>query len=155
MTTMMRKLAGAAMMAGVLATGAMAGAAQAQTAPRVYEGGSVWRVSYIETKPGMFDEYLAYLNTAWRQQNENGMKSGDVLSYKILAVDSARDNEPDLILMIEYKNMAVFDASMAEQDKRISSVFGSTQKAAQNAVSRETMRVQRGSVLVRELKFQK
>lgn len=150
MLKMITRSATAIAMAGLLA-----GAAHAQTAPRVYENGSVWRVSYVETKPGMFDEYMAYLNGQWKASNEAGMKAGDILSYKILAVDSARDKEPNLILMIEYKNMAVFDASQAEQDKRTAALWGSTQKAAQSSVARESMRVQRGGVLVRELKFQK
>jgi hypothetical protein len=141
--------------AALAATALLAGAAQAQTAGRVYENGSVWRISQIEVKPGMFDEYLAYLNGQWRASNEAGMKAGDILSYKILAVDSARDKEPDLILMIEYKNMAVFDASQSDIDKRTAALWGTTQKAAQSAISRENMRVQRGSTLVRELKFQK
>jgi hypothetical protein len=141
--------------AATMAAGLLAGAAQAQTAPRVYENGTVWRISYIETKSGMFDEYLAYLNGQWRASNEAGMKAGDIISYKIVAVDSPRDGEPDLILMIEFKNMAVFDASQAEQDKRTASLWGTNQKAAQALVSRETMRVQRGAVLARELKFQK
>lgn len=149
MKTLLRTTAAAA------AAALLAGAAHAQTAPRVYENGSVWRISYIETKPGMTDEYLAYLNTSWRASNEAGMKSGDVLSYKILQVDSTRDHEPDLILMIEFKNMAVFDASQAELDKRTATIWGSNQKAAQSMISRESMRVQRGGVLVRELKFQK
>ena len=141
--------------AATAAAALLAGAAHAQGAPRVYENGSVWRISYIETKPGKFDEYLAYLNTAWRADNEAGMKSGNVLSYKILAVDSTRDHEPNLILMIEYKNMAVFDASQAEQDKRTAQIWGSNQKADESMVARESMRVQRGGVLVRELKLPK
>lgn len=142
-------------MAAAVAAGLLAGAAHAQTAPRVYENGSVWRIDYIETKPGMFDEYMAYLNGQWRASNEAGMKAGDILSYKVLSVDSPRDHEPDLILMIEFKNMAVFDASQEEQDKRTAALWGSNQKAAQSSISRQSMRVTRGGVLVRELKFQK
>lgn len=139
--------------AATAAAALLAGAAHAQGAPRVYENGSVWEISYIETKPGKFDEYIAYLNTAWRASNEAGMKTGNILSYKILAVNSARDKEPDLILMIEFKNMAVFDASQAEQDKRTAQIWGSNEKAAQSMVARESMRVQRGSVMTREIKL--
>ncbi|TAL33580.1 MAG: hypothetical protein EPN98_11265 [Phenylobacterium sp.] len=142
-------------MAATVAAGLLAGAAHAQTAPRVYENGTVWQISHIETKPGMFDEYMAYLNGQWRASNEAGIKAGDIISYKILQVNAARDKEPDLILMIEFKNMAVFDASQADQDKRTAALWGSNQKAAQAQISREAMRVQRGGVLVRELKFQK
>ena len=49
---MIRYIALAALGA-TIAFGGMTGAAQAQTAERVYDNGSVWEVSYIQTKPGM------------------------------------------------------------------------------------------------------
>lgn len=130
-----------------------AGVSHAQTAERVYEQGTVWSVGYIETKPGMFDEYMAYLNGPWKAIQEAGKKRGDVISYKVLAVNETRDNEPDLVLMIEYKNMAVFDRSDDELDKQTSAVFGSPVKANQSAVTREAMRTTRGGFLAREMKF--
>lgn len=144
-------LRGAAL-AVVLSVSGLA-AAHAQTATRVYDNGAVWSVSYIETKPGMFDDYMAYLNGPWRQIQEAGKKLGDVLSYRVLAVDNPRDHEPDVMLVVEYKNMAVFDRSQDELDKQMSGVFGTPVKANQAAVSREAMRTTRGSVLAREVKF--
>ncbi len=39
-----------------------------QAADRVYnDGGSVWTVSFIETKPGHFDDYIENLNQIWRR----------------------------------------------------------------------------------------
>lgn len=127
--------------------------ASAQTAQRVYDNGTVWSISYLETKPGMFDDYMAYLNGPWKQIQEAQKKTGDVVSYRVLAVDNPRDREPDVVLMVEFKNMAVFDKSQDDLDKQISSVFGTPVKANQAAVSREAMRVQRGSILAREVKF--
>lgn len=129
-------------------------AAQAQDA-RVYENGSVWSISYIETKPGMFDAYMAYLNTGWKQSNELRKKAGDVLSYKVLSIGSPSDGGPDLILMIEFKNMAVLDRSQAEIDKQTVAVFGSVARATQGQIDREKLRTQRGGKLVRELVFVK
>lgn len=126
---------------------------QAQTAPRVYDNGTVWEISYIETKPGMFDDYMAYLNGPWKQLQESARKAGDVVSYKVLAVQAPRDDEPDVILMVEYRNMAVFDRSLDELDRQSAPVFGTPVKANQAAVSRESIRVLRGSTLTREVKF--
>ena len=125
---------------------------QAQNAPRVYENGSVWQISYIETKPGKFDDYMANLNGAWKQSNELRKKAGDVLSYKVLAVNSPGDGKPDLILMVEYKNMAVFDRSQAEVEKQTAELFG---LVARGRLDREAQRTQRGSLLTRELVFSK
>jgi hypothetical protein len=151
----MKRAIAAAALACALATSSLLGGtvAQAQTAERVYDEGPVWRVSAVEVKPGMFNTYMKYLSTSWRAIQEAGKKSGDVLSYKILRVDAARDHEPDLYLMVEYKNMAVFDQSLKEADAQTAAVFGSVAKAQEMAVTRESMRTTRGQTLLRELKF--
>ena len=148
----MKTIIRVAALAATIACGS-AGISQAQTAERVYAQGTVWSVGYIETKPGMFDDYMAYLNGPWKAIQEAAKKRGDVISYKILSVTDVRDKEPDLVLMVEYKNMAVFDQSDEELDKQTSAAFGSPVKANQAAVSRETLRTTRGGFLGRELKF--
>jgi hypothetical protein len=140
------------MLAGTLALAAIAPAA-AQTAQRTYENGPVWSVGYIETKPGMFDEYMAFVAGPWTKIQEAGKKRGDVLAYHVLAVDSPREHEPDVILLIEYKNMAVFDRAQGELDKDTIAAFGSTVAGNQAAVKREEIRVLRGGVNARELVF--
>lgn len=151
---MNRILLSALLAFGLVATGLTSGlAAHAQAVERVYDLGPVWRVSAVEVKPGMFNAYMKYLSENWRAIQEAGKKRGDVLSYKILRVDSARDHEPDLYLMVEYKNMAVFDESMKDSDAQTTAVFGSIAKAQDMAVTRETMRSARGQTLLRELKF--
>ena len=129
--------------------------AAAQSAARVYDQGPVWAISYIETKPGMFDDYMAYLASTWRQIQEVDKKRGDVLDYRVLSVNNPRDHEPDVILMIEYKNMAVFDRSLDELDKDTAAAFGSVPKSNQAAISRESIRVLRGSLDAREIVFKK
>jgi hypothetical protein len=146
----MKFLAGAALAAAITAACAV-GTAQAQTAERTYDNGPVWTVGYVETKPGMFDEYMAYLNGPYRTLQEAARKRGDILDYHVLAVDSPREHEPDVILLIEFKNMAVFDRSLDELDKDTATVFGSVPKGAQAAVQREQIRVLRGGVTAREL----
>jgi hypothetical protein len=151
----MKKMIAAAALACALASSSLMGgvAAQAQTAERVYDEGPVWRISAVEVKPGMFNTYMKYLSTSWRAIQEADMKKGDVLSYRVLRVDAARDHEPDLYLMIEYKNMAVFDQSLKDSDAQTAAVFGSLEKAQAMAITREQMRETRGSMLLRELKF--
>ncbi len=140
--------------AAALALG-LSSAAMAQNAPRTYDLGPVWQISYIETKPGMFDDYMAYLNSTWRNIQETDKARGDVLDYRVLAVDNPRDGEADVILMIEYKNMAVFDRSLEEGEAVMAKAFGSVPKSNQAAVSREQIRVLRGGLTARELTFKK
>jgi len=148
----MKMLLRAAALAAGLTLGA-SGAAQAQTAERVYDNGPVWVISYIETKTGMFDDYMAYLSTKWRETNEMDKKAGYVLDYKVLSVDAPRDHEPDVILMVEYKNMAAFDRPLAESEATSAKAFGSVVKSNQAFAARDAMRTNRGNVTTREIKF--
>ena len=150
---MKRILATAVLAMAITGSGGLA--ANAQSAERVYDNGTVWTISEVETKPGMFDDYMKYLSTTYRVIQEAGKKAGRVLSYKVLTVDSPRDHEPDVILMVEYKNMAAFDRSLADGDAATAAAFGSTVKSNQSAVSRETLRTLRGSLTARELVFLK
>lgn len=129
------------------------GVARAQTAERVYDNGPVWVISYIETKPGMFDDYMAYLASQWRDLNEADKRTGRVLDYKVLSVATPRDNEPDVLLMIQYPNMAAFDRPLAEDEATMSKVFGSVVKSNQAFARRDSLRTTRGEVLAREMKF--
>lgn len=130
---------------------ALSTAATAQE--RVYDNGPVWDISYVETKPGKFDEYMAYLSTGWRASNEAAKKAGLVLDYKVLTLADPRDGEPDLILMVEYKNMAAFDTPLEEQEAVSKQVFGSVAAANQGMIDREALRKQRGDLIAREVHF--
>jgi len=148
----MKTLKNAVIVAAIL-FGCAAGAAQSQTAERTYDNGPVWTIGYVETKPGMFDDYMAYVAGPWKMLQEAGKKRGDVLDYKILAVDSPREHESNVILLVEYKNMGVFDRSLAELDKDTNAAFGSNPASNKAAVARESLRVLHGGVTARELKL--
>ncbi len=127
---------------------------QAQS-ERVYEQGSVWSVGYVETKPGHFDDYLTDLSRVWKKYLDEQIKDGVVLSYKILNVTSPRDDEPDLMLLVEYKNWAVFDKPDEYWDGVLKKVQGSFDKAMQANIDREELRNLRGGVTAVELLFKK
>ena len=112
-------------------------------------------MGYVETKPGMFDDYMAYLAGPWKVLQEAAKKRGDILEYHVLAVDSPRDHEADVILLVEFKNMGVFDRSLSELDKDTNAAFGSSPASNKAAVKREEIRVLHGGVTARELKFLK
>ena len=130
---------------------ALGTSAQAQNAARTYDLGPVWTIGYVETKPGMFDDYMAYVNTTWRAIQEENKKRGDVLDYRILSIDNPRDGEPDVL--VQFKNMAVFDRSLADHSAIQAKAFGSVIKGNQAAISRESLRTLRGGMSARELTF--
>jgi hypothetical protein len=144
----MKHLVAAAAAAFALVAGS---AALAQNAPRTYENGPVVETSYVETKPGMFNDYLQYISTTWKAEQEAAKKDGDVLEYHVLAVDHPRAGEADLVLVVIYKDMAVFDRSQAFLDARAAKLEGSVAASNQHFMERSAIRTLRGSVLTREL----
>jgi hypothetical protein len=128
----------------------------AQADDRAYEdGGSVWTVGYIETKAGHFDDYIADLNQTWRRYLDEQKKDGDVLSYKMIPIAFPRDGEPDLMLMVEYKNWAAFDRGNEYFDKLAVKLQGGVDQATQSNIDREELRNLRGGFVGQEITFKK
>jgi hypothetical protein len=127
--------------------------ASAQSTERVWEEGTVWSITYVETMPNMFNDYIKNLSQVWRAFLEEQKKDGDVISYKMLQVQDVRDGEPDLILMTEFKNMAVFDKGIEHFEELSAKVMGSLEDLMSDNVDREKLRKIRSNVLTREIHF--
>ena len=127
--------------------------ASAQDGGRVYDNGSVWSVSYIETKPGHFDGYIENLSNIWKRYLDEQKKDGHVLSYKMIANGWPRDGEPNLMLMVEYKNWAAFDLGNEYFDKLAERLQGGNEAARQSNIDREELRSLRGGWVGQELVF--
>ena len=118
---------------------------------RPYDNGPVWDFSMIQTKGGHFDDYMKFVSTNWKTEQEAAKAKGWVLDYKVFSVTDPRENEPDIILAIEYKNMAVFDVSLDENEALMKKVFGSLPASNKAMADRESIRTLKGDVLTREL----
>ncbi len=127
--------------------------AAAQTTERVWDQGTVWSITYVETKPNMFNSYLENLSQVWRVFLEEQKKDGDVISYQMLTIQNPRDGEPNLMLLTEFKNMAVFDQSLEQGDELAAKVMGSLQDLQTDSIAREDLRTIRSNVLAREIHF--
>jgi len=126
----------------------------AQADDRAYtDGGSVWTVSFIETKPGHFDDYIEDLNGVWRRYLDEQKKDGDVLSYKMIPIAFPRDGEPNLMLMVEFKSWSAFDRGNEYFDKMAEKLQGSTDAATQSNIDREALRNLRGGFAGQEISF--
>jgi hypothetical protein len=142
---MMKTLyAGAALL--VAATMAVPAAAQESPLKRA----SVWVASRIDVLPGQTPAYADYLATEWKKEMEWGKAQGYILSYRIFSTNHRRNEEPDMILLIEYKDYG----SVAERDA-ISKRFNEAMKtdrlknAAAN-LEREKIRASMGSTEYQE-----
>lgn len=116
-----------------------------------YTQGPVTIVSFIRTEPGMFEEYMRYLDSTYKHLMDDYKKQGIITDY---AVYQARPRDPqdaDLILTVTYKNMAAFDDLQARTDPLARQTFGSLTKAASASADRGKMRKEVGSQMVRQL----
>ena len=116
-----------------------------------YTQGPVVIVSFVRTAPGMFDEYLRYLDVTYKRLMEEYKRQGIVTDYAIFQAIPRDPNDADLILTVTYKNMAAFDELQARTDPVVKQVFGSLPKAASASAERDKMRKQLGSQMVRQL----
>jgi len=115
-----------------------------------FENGPVWDFAQVQTKDGHFDDYMKWLSTEWKAQEEALKKRGIILDYKVYLVSNPRQGEPDIILATEFKNMAALDTPVAKQYAVQAEIAGSLMKANQEQAARGTIRTILGDVMVRE-----
>ena len=116
-----------------------------------YTQGPVTIVSFVRTEPGMFEEYLRYLDNTYKKLMDAQKKKGVVTDYAVYQSLPRDAHDADLILTVTYKNMAALDTLQASADPLVKEVFGSLPKAASASADREKLRKQLGSQMVRQL----
>jgi hypothetical protein len=116
-----------------------------------YTEGTVWAVSFIRIKPGLDNDYLRNLSAGWKKVIEEAKKGGLILSYKILSGAAANREDWDMMLMIEYKNMAALDGIDEKFEAINKKVMGSEEQQKAGSVERAELREISGGKLLREL----
>ena len=91
---------------------------------RTYKEGSVWNVQFIRTNAGMGVEYLNSLKTTWKATQDEALKQGLILSYKILDGQAANPQDFDIILLTEFKNLASMEGMDDKWDAISKKVVG-------------------------------
>src|SRR6202045_544230 len=74
-----------------------------------YTEGTVVEVTSIRTKPGMFDAYMKWLDTTGKQLREDEKTAGLLVGYAVYEAVPRSPHDPDIYLVITYKNMAPLD----------------------------------------------
>ena len=115
-----------------------------------FNDGPVVNVSFIRTVDGHFDDYMQWLATAWKKQEEAAKKAGLILSYRVMVAEPRNPMDPDIILMVEYKNWAALDGLGSKLDAVSAQVEGSLEKANQSEVDRAKIRTVLGSQTLQE-----
>ena len=134
----------AAMIAATLATPAMAQESS-------YKPGTVREVSRIDVLPGQFENYMDYLATTWKKTQELAKAEGIVVDYEVLATNNARAGEPDLVLIVEYKDYQTTAQQEAFRKKVNAMMAMDDRKQATAGGERGKMRELMGSTEYQEL----
>ncbi len=137
----------------IVAAGLLAVSTPAIGQDRSYKPGTVWESSYIDVLPGQFENYMDYLATTWKKIQEMGKREGAVVDYHVLSTNNPRQGEPDLILIVEYKDYRTTAQQEALSDKVNAMLAQDERKADAASAARGQMRELLGSRQYQELKL--
>jgi hypothetical protein len=140
---MIRLSQGICATAAVLALSALTSTANADG--RDWNDGPVINVASIRTVDGHLDDYMHFLATTFKKTQEAAKKAGLILSYRVILVEPRGPNEPDVLLVTEYKNWAALDQLGSKLDAVAAQVEGSVDKANQSEQDRAKIRTVLGS----------
>jgi len=116
-----------------------------------YSEGPIVNVASIRTMEGKFDEYMTWLSTVWKKMQEESKKKGYILDYEVLGVEARGPDDPDIYLVITYKNWAALDGAIAKGDEIAKAAEGSLAAANKSQSERDKIRRVLGSQTMQQL----
>ena len=108
-------------------------------------------VTYNHVEYGHFEEYIDWLNSTWKPTMEATKKAGLIIDYKVFSATPKSPDQPNIILMITYKNAAAALDKGVEQEAVAKKVIGSTEVQNKARVGRNEYRKLLGIEYIREL----
>jgi hypothetical protein len=124
---------------------------------RQYADGPVTEVDYIQVEYGQFETYIDWLNSTWKPTMEALKKAGLIMDYKVFRATPKSPDQPNIFLMITYKNMAAYAGDNGDKGVELEAVakkvICSTECQNKARVGRNEYRKVLGTELIRELIF--
>ena len=127
------------------------GSTPAVAQDKPWSEGTVWSVSMIRVKAGMFDVYMREVLPLRKKINEEAKKQGLLLSSRILSGNANGRDDWDVMFLDEYKNWAAFDGITAKYDAIAKNVIGTEEKQVQLMTKRTEVREIMGDKLMQEI----
>jgi hypothetical protein len=119
--------------------------------PIPYTQGSVWAMNMLRIQSGRGDDYYNDVRASLKRQLDEAKRQGLLLSYKFISTDATNPTDWNMLLMVEYKNMASFDGLREKMDPIASRTVGSPQERRDRAIKRNDLREVIGTKLGREI----
>ena len=136
-------------LAGLFAAVTLGGTATA--ADRVYTDGPVSVVTSVRTEPGQGNAYMKYLAATYKPMMEEAKKAGHILGYAVYSTQPRGPDDPNMYLVVTYKNMAAFDGLDDRMDAIQEKMVGSMDQRDDAMAKRERMRTILGSEMIQQL----
>lgn len=125
--------------------------ASAAAQDKPWTEGTVWNVTLVRVKPGMFDVYMREVVPVRKKIDEEAKKQGLLVSSHILAGNANGRDDWDVMFLAEYKNWAAFDGMTAKYDAIAKNIVGPEDKQVQMMTKRADVREIMGDKLMQEL----
>lgn len=116
-----------------------------------YTEGAVWDITMIKTKAGMSDDYLKQLAQGLKPIYDEEKKQKLILDYKIMMGDAASPHDFDILIMVQYANMAAFDGLRDKIDPIANKIMGGEDQRRSTMVKRMDVREILGTKTMREI----
>jgi hypothetical protein len=116
-----------------------------------YTDGPVTELDYIQVEYAHFEEYIDWLNSTWKPTMEAMKKAGLIIDYKAVRATPKTPDQPNIFLMITFKDGAAALDKGAELEEVAKKVIGSTEVQNKARVGRNQYRKVLGIEYVREL----
>ena len=121
------------------------------TTTAAYTEGTVWAISMVKTKTGMTDDYIKALAKVYKATMEEQKKANLVVSYKILMGEASNPADYNMLIMVEYKNMATFDGLREKTEPITQKLLGGEDERRQLTMKRAEVREILGNKIMREI----
>ncbi|MGB6605473.1 MAG: hypothetical protein WBE65_14405 [Steroidobacteraceae bacterium] len=112
---------------------------------RDWNDGPVINVAAIRTVDGHFDDYMHWLRTVYKAQQDAAKKAGLITGYRVIVVEARGANDPDIYLVTEFKDWAALDHLGGRFEKVLAETEGSVDAANKSELDRSKIRTVLGS----------
>jgi hypothetical protein len=107
--------------------------------------GPVLNVASIRTVDGHFNDYMHWLATGYKKQQEAAKKAGLITDYQVIVVEARGPNDPDILLVTTFKNWAALDHLGGKFDQLSTQTEGSVAASDKSEADRAKIRTVLGS----------
>jgi hypothetical protein len=116
-----------------------------------YTEGPVWVLTMIKTKAGLSDEYFKQISGTVKPVYDEEKKQKVILDYKIFEGDAMGPQDFNILILVEYPNMAALDGLRDKMDPILNKMMGSEDQRRDLAVKRLDIREILGTKTMREI----